>query len=169
VNAKIGGGVIGRLGVASYLDAITAAGVKVNMRAKSRCTLSAGIATRCATRPFGNEQNAILRSFCNGVNSSPGGNPEKRQENDAVRNTLLALVIVAMATPALAQMGGAPNLAADGVKLKTDVEVKQEQEREAGYRTGLGKIPDAKAKQDPWGSVRGTPTPGQNQAKSNAK
>lgn len=86
-----------------------------------------------------------------------------------MKNTLLALVIVAMATPALAQVGGAPNLAADGVKLKTDVDVKQEQEREAGYKSGLGKIPDAKAKQDPWGSVRGTSTAAQNHAKPNAK
>jgi hypothetical protein len=48
VNAKIGAGIIGRLGVAGYLDPITAAGVKVNMRAKSRCTLSTRIAARCA-------------------------------------------------------------------------------------------------------------------------
>ena len=80
-----------------------------------------------------------------------------------MRNTVLALAIVAIATPASAQMGGAPNLSADGVKLKTDVEVKQEQEREAGYKSGLGKIPDAKAKNDPWGNVRGTSA--QNQAK----
>ena len=80
-----------------------------------------------------------------------------------MRNTVLALAIVAIATPASAQMGGAPNLSADGVKLKTDVEVKQEQEREAGYKSGLGKIPDAKGKKDPWGSVRDTSA--QNQAK----
>lgn len=85
-----------------------------------------------------------------------------------MRKTVPALVIVAMATPALAQVGGGPNLSADGVKLKTDVEVKQEREREAGYKSGLGKIPDAKGKQDPWGGVRSTSTPVQNQAKPNA-
>jgi hypothetical protein len=64
-----------------------------------------------------------------------------------------------------------PNLAAGSVKLKTDVEVKQEQEREAGYKTGVSKIPDAKGKVDPWGGVRnatGSAT-SQNQSRSNSK
>jgi hypothetical protein len=86
-----------------------------------------------------------------------------------VRYTVLALVIAAMATtPAYAQMS--PNLAAGSVKLKTDVEVKQEQEREAGYKAGVSRIPDAKGKVDPWGGVRNATTPsGQNQSRSNAK
>jgi hypothetical protein len=85
-----------------------------------------------------------------------------------VRNTVLALVIVAMATPAYAQLS--PNMAAGSVKLKTDVEVKQEQERESGYRSGVNKIPDAKGKSDPWGGVRNaTPAPGQSQSRSNSK
>jgi len=80
----------------------------------------------------------------------------------------LALVIAAMATPAYAQLS--PNLAAGSVKLKTDVEVRQEQERESGYRSGVGKIPDAKGKSDPWAGVRGAaPAPAQNQSRSNAK
>jgi hypothetical protein len=96
------------------------------------------------------------------------------QENNAVRNTVLALVIapaLAVAAPALAQVGGAPNTLADSVHLKTDVEVKQEQEREAGYKSGLGKIPDAKGKKDPWGNVRSDSASAQNQhqPKSNTK
>jgi len=85
-----------------------------------------------------------------------------------VRNTLLALIIAAMATPAYAQLS--PNLAGGGIGLKTDVEVKQEQEREAGYKSGVSKIPDQKGKSDPWGGVRATtPVSGQNQSRSSAK
>ena len=85
-----------------------------------------------------------------------------------MRNIVLALVIAATATPAYAQLS--PNVLGEGVKLKTDVEVKQEQERESGYKAGVSKIPDAKGKSDPWGGVRAaTPAPGQNQSRSNAK
>jgi hypothetical protein len=85
-----------------------------------------------------------------------------------VRNLVLAFAIAALATPAYAQLS--PNLAGGGAKLKTDVEVKQEQERESGYRSGVSKIPDAKGKSDPWGGVRNaTPPPGQNQSRSNSK
>jgi hypothetical protein len=102
---------------------------------------------------------------------------ETPQENDAVRKIVLALVIAAMATPALAQLstsGGGPNLAGDGFKgFKTDREIKQEQEREAGYKSGLGKIPDAKktGKTDPWGDVRSTSTSasGANPARASSK
>jgi hypothetical protein len=86
-----------------------------------------------------------------------------------MRKTVLAITIVAMATPVCAQIS--PNLAGGSVKPKTDVEVKQEQEREAGYKAGVSKIPDAKGKVDPWGGVRGagTPASGQNQSRSNSK
>jgi len=85
-----------------------------------------------------------------------------------LRNTVLALVIAALATPAYAQFS--PNLAGGGGKLKTDVEVKQEQERESGYRSGVSRIPDARGKSDPWAGVRGgAPATGQNQSRSNAK
>jgi hypothetical protein len=85
-----------------------------------------------------------------------------------VRNTVLVLAVVAMTTPVSAQV--MPNIAAGDVKLKTDVDVRQEKEREAGYRSGISKIPDAKGKQDPWGGVRSTtPAPGQNQPRSSAK
>ena len=88
------------------------------------------------------------------------------QEGNDVRHTVLALVIVALATPAYAQF----NLNAVDMHPKTDVEAKQEKERETGYRSGVNKIPDAKGKSDPWGSVRSaSPTPGQNQPRSTAK
>jgi hypothetical protein len=83
-----------------------------------------------------------------------------------VRHTVLALVIAAMATPAYAQFN--PNLAGGNAKLKTDVEVRQEKEREAGYRSGVNKIPDGKAKTDPWSGVRNA-APAQNQSRSSAK
>ena len=85
-----------------------------------------------------------------------------------MRRTVLAVVIAAMATPGYAQFS--PNLAGGASKPKTDVEVKQEQEREAGYKSGISKIPDAKGKSDPWSGVRNAaPAPGQNQPRSNAK
>jgi hypothetical protein len=83
-----------------------------------------------------------------------------------VRHTVLALVIAAIATPAYAQF--TPNLAGGGAKVKTDVELKQERDREAGYRSGVNKIPDGKAKSDPWSGVRNA-APAQNQSRSNAK
>jgi hypothetical protein len=86
-----------------------------------------------------------------------------------VRNIVLVLAIAAAATPAYAQVS--PNMAARDIKLKTDVEIRQEQEREAGYKAGVSKIPDAKGKADPWGGVRGgsSPAAGQNQSRSNGK
>jgi hypothetical protein len=87
---------------------------------------------------------------------------------NAMKKSVLALVLVALATPAFAQMGQ-PNIWADSVKLKTEDEVKAEQEREAGYKSGLGKIPDGKAKKDPWGNVRSDSAPAQSHAKTNAK
>lgn len=86
-----------------------------------------------------------------------------------MRITVIAIAIAAMATPVHAQV--APNLIGDGVKLKTDVDVKQEREREAGYKAGVSKIPDQKGKSDPWGSVRGAapPAAGQKQPRTGAK
>jgi hypothetical protein len=87
-----------------------------------------------------------------------------------MRNTVLALVIAAMATPAYAQF--TPNLAGGSVGLhpKTEADVRKEKEREDGYRAGVSKIPDSKGKQDPWSGVRSAaPAPGQNAARSNSK
>ena len=86
-----------------------------------------------------------------------------------LRNTVLALMIAALATPAYAQF--TPNLAGGGrMNPKTDAEVRQEKEREAGYRSGVSKIPDGKSKSDPWAGVRdASPAPGQDQSRSKAK
>ena len=85
-----------------------------------------------------------------------------------MRHTVLALVIAAMASPAYAQF--TPNLAGGGAKVKTDAEVRQERERESGYRSGVNKIPDGKAKSDPWSGVRSAaPAGAQSQSRSHAK
>jgi hypothetical protein len=79
-------------------------------------------------------------------------------------------MIVAMATPACAQL--TPNLLGGGAqKLKTDVDVRREQERESGFQSGISKIPDAKGKVDPWGNVRAAapPQPDQKQARPGSK
>ncbi len=96
-----------------------------------------------------------------------------------MRNIVLASAIVALATPAFvtvafvpaafAQMGGVPNVLADGVKLKTEDEVLAEQAREKGFKEGLGKIPNAQGKKDPWGSVRSDSTAASNQPKPTAQ
>jgi hypothetical protein len=62
------------------------------------------------------------------------GSPKMGQQNNAARNTVLARVIapaLAVTAPVLAQVGAAPNTMADSAHLKTEVEVKQEQERKA--------------------------------------
>jgi hypothetical protein len=85
--------------------------------------------------------------------------------------TAIALVAIAtamLAIPAFAQV--MPNvLGPERGKLKTDVEVKEEQDRENGFKSGLSKIPDQKAKIDPWGNVRGSTPPSQGQAKQAPK
>src|SRR5215470_9707420 len=78
----------------------------------------------------------VLQSFVDRVSSASDANGH--MEN-TVRTTVLALVITATATPVYAQVS--PNLAGGSVKLKTDVEPKQEQDREAGYQAGVAKIP----------------------------
>jgi hypothetical protein len=87
-----------------------------------------------------------------------------------VRYVLTAMVILAAATPAYAQL--TPNLlGGNDTKLKTDVEINAEKERESGYKSGISKIPDAKGKVDPWGNVRGAaPSPANtNQQRSGSK
>jgi hypothetical protein len=76
----------------------------------------------------------------------------------------MTLLLAGMAVPAAAQAPGgltdtgpALNLFDEGRHLRTDVEVKQEQDREHAYKSGMSKIPDKKVKNDPWGAVRTTP------------
>ena len=80
------------------------------------------------------------------------------------------LLLAGMAATAAAQVPGgltetgpAINMFSGGNHLKTDVEVKQEQDRERAYKSGINKIPDQKAKVDPWGAVRTTPPTASNQ------
>src|SRR5215470_507040 len=65
--------------------------------------------------------------------------------------------LVAVAAPARAQMGGGDgphlNLLSDQPS-KTPDEIEADQERDKKYKDSLRKIPDAKASNDPWGSVR---------------
>jgi hypothetical protein len=78
-----------------------------------------------------------------------------------MRSLVAMMIIAAVATPASAQIS--PNLIGDAMHRKTDVEVRQEQDRESGYKAGISKIPDQKAKADPWGTVRGSEAPQSNQ------
>jgi hypothetical protein len=92
---------------------------------------------------------------------------------------IMAMLIVAMAAPAYAQLapGSAPEGAKPSItmggdkKAKTDDDVKYERELDQAYKSGLSKIPDQKAKSDPWGNVRGAATPqaNPNQRRPNSK
>jgi hypothetical protein len=86
--------------------------------------------------------------------------------------SLVTMMIVAMATPAYAQLspGGAPGSGSSqstkpGItvggdkKAKTDDDLQYERELDQAYKSGLSKIPDKKANTDPWGNVRGAATP----------
>jgi hypothetical protein len=68
--------------------------------------------------------------------------------------------LMASAVPARAQMGAGGGADGPHVNLlsdlpsKTPEEREQEAERDRKYKDSLRKIPDAKASNDPWGSVR---------------
>jgi hypothetical protein len=74
-----------------------------------------------------------------------------------------ALLLAVVAAPAAAQMPGSNdnqlhlNMFGDGMHFKTEEEVKAEKDKERAYKAGMSKIPDQKAKSDPWGNVRTTP------------
>ena len=66
--------------------------------------------------------------------------------------------MMALAGPARAQMGGGGdsphiNLMSD-TPSKTPDEIEADQEKQKAYKESLKKIPDAKASNDPWGTVR---------------
>ena len=78
----------------------------------------------------------------------------------------LAAVIALLAGPAYAQM---PNInLMPEVKTLTPEEKEQEAAQQKAYRDSLKKIPDAKAANDPWGTVRSTDTPKTSPAKTTA-
>ena len=81
-----------------------------------------------------------------------------------MRIVTTAMIVIVSATPAFAQLGFPTGT--DGRRLlKTDEDVRQEQERENGYKAGLSKIPAPKATTDAWGNVRGAATPPAKQSK----
>ena len=76
----------------------------------------------------------------------------------------LAAVFALLTGPAYAQM---PNInLMPQVKTLTPEEKEQEAAQQKAYRDSLKKIPDAKAPNDPWGTVRSTDTPKTSPAKT---
>ena len=84
-----------------------------------------------------------------------------------MRSLVATVVIVALGSPAYAQLspgGGAPGSSSGGAKpsltlgggtkSKTEDELKEEKARDDAYKAGVAKIPDQKAKSDPWGNLR---------------
>ncbi len=68
-----------------------------------------------------------------------------------------AVIFALFATPALAQ---SPNVnLMPELPSKTPEQIEQEKKLQQQYRDSLRKIPDAKASNDPWGSVRGADAP----------
>jgi hypothetical protein len=111
---------------------------------------------------LGGDRGAVLTAEAHQAGCEAVRAPTRPPSGGAMRSLVAMTIIVAVATPAGAQIS--PNIMGEMPKFKTDVEVKQEQERESGYKAGLGKIPDQKAKVDPWGNVRGAATPQSNQS-----
>jgi hypothetical protein len=67
------------------------------------------------------------------------------------------VMLVLFVTPAFAQTPNV-NLIPE-LPSKTPEQIEQDKQLQREYRDSLRKIPDAKASNDPWGSVRGTETP----------
>jgi hypothetical protein len=80
-----------------------------------------------------------------------------------ITSTLLlaGLALAEMAASAAAQMpsqgemGPGINLMNEGSRRRTLEDVQDEQDREKAYKSGMKKIPDQKAKSDPWGGGGG--------------
>jgi hypothetical protein len=70
----------------------------------------------------------------------------------------IAAVFALLAGPAYAQQMPDINLIPE-LKSQTPEEKEQEAQQQKAYRDSLKKIPDAKASNDPWGTVRSTETP----------
>ena len=72
---------------------------------------------------------------------------------------LFAATVVFVAGPAAAQMQ-TPNInLIPELASKTPEEKEQDAVKDKAYRDSLKKIPDAKASNDPWGTVRSTEAP----------
>jgi len=89
-----------------------------------------------------------------------------------VRNLILAGALFALAAgPAAAQVALSPFNAPQ--KRLTPEEIEKKKAADAAYKAAMDKIPEKKAANDPWGSVReapsGTPTAAKNATKTPAK
>jgi hypothetical protein len=88
-----------------------------------------------------------------------------------MRSLVATMVIVALGSPAYAQLspGGAPGSTSSdgrpsltlggGTKSKSEDELKEDKERDDAYKAGVAKIPQQKAKSDPWGNLRSAAPP----------
>jgi len=70
----------------------------------------------------------------------------------------IAAVFALLTGPAYAQQMPDINLIPE-LKSQTPEEKEQEAQQQKAYRDSLKKIPDAKASNDPWGTLRSTETP----------
>jgi hypothetical protein len=89
-----------------------------------------------------------------------------------VRNLILAGALFALAAgPAAAQVALSPFNAPQ--KRLTPEEIEKKKAADAAYKAAMDKIPEKKAANDPWGSVReapsGTPTAAKDATKTPAK
>lgn len=78
-----------------------------------------------------------------------------------------AVIFALFATPAFAQTPNV-NLIPE-LPSKTPEQIEQDKQLQREYRNSLRKIPDAKASNDPWGSVRSTDAPVAPRAKPKSK
>jgi len=78
-----------------------------------------------------------------------------------------ALLFALFATPTMAQTPNV-NLIPE-LPSKTPEQIEQDKQLQREYRDSLRKIPDAKASNDPWGSVRGADAPAAPRAKPKAR
>jgi hypothetical protein len=79
---------------------------------------------------------------------------------------LSAAILLALTAPVCAQM----NIAAPNVKYTTQEEVDQAIKQEKDYKAIMQKLPDQKASNDPWGTVRsGAPAPTESKQKPKPK
>jgi hypothetical protein len=86
-----------------------------------------------------------------------------------MRTLVAALLVVALAGPAVAQIG--INLLDDNKRIKTQDEVDRSQAIEDAYKSTMKKVPDQKkVTNDPWADARGVsqPTTVQKQGRTNA-
>jgi hypothetical protein len=85
------------------------------------------------------------------------------------RAAALAASLAGLSGPATAQIS-TPNInLMPEFQSKTPEEKEADAIKEKAYRESLRKIPDAKASNDPWGTVRGTDAPKTTSAKPKTK